>query len=400
MKFVALRALNLFESAGIGATSTFMPLFAVSLTNSYIMVGAIVAGYSLTQALSYAYFGKLSDRMPDRVFLIRLGFLLCSAAFFAHLLAFDGLSLFGIRLLAGVATGIYVGSLLVKSYEGDNKEKFVLAGIVSFGSLGWFVGTLGAGILEQLMNSDVRAVFALSGSMFLAGFIVSLRLKTSKTDVADLVKVRSNLSLPRLVEKTGSSSQSVASTIQLLRKNKIVYSSFFLRHLGASAVWSIFPIFLAHELGTSNLWIGTIYAINAVIQFIFMNRFGSLMQSNYYKSIQLGAILSALVFIAYFFSQSYLHILPVQIILGVSWSFLYVGSLFYLLDKNKEKATSSALLESTISVSAIAGPLIGGVIAEMMGIRNVLLFAFLVNLVAFALSKTLKQPTTLAKKQE
>ncbi len=290
--------------------------------------------------------------------------------------------------------------MIVKSYEGDNKEKFVLAGIVSFGSLGWFAGTLGAGILEQLMNSDIRAVFALSGCMFLAGFIVSMRLKALKTDVADPAKARPNLSsLSRSAEKTGSSSQSIASTIQLLRNNKIVYGSFFLRHLGASAVWSIFPIFLAHDLGTSNLWIGAIYSINAITQFIFMNRFGSLMQSNYYKSIQLGAILSALVFIAYFFSQSYLHVFPIQIILGVSWSFLYVGSLFYLLDKNEEKATSSALLESTISVSAIAGPLIGGVIAEMMGIRNVLLFAFLVNLVGFALSKTLKQPTTLAKKQ-
>ncbi|MEM3095144.1 MAG: hypothetical protein QXX64_05845 [Nitrososphaera sp.] len=39
-----------------------MPLFANSLTDSYILVGAIVAGYGLAQALSYTYFGKVYYR--------------------------------------------------------------------------------------------------------------------------------------------------------------------------------------------------------------------------------------------------------------------------------------------------------------------------------------------------
>jgi hypothetical protein len=49
----SLLALNLVESACVGVTSTFMPLLANSLTNSYILVGAIVTGYGLVQALSY-----------------------------------------------------------------------------------------------------------------------------------------------------------------------------------------------------------------------------------------------------------------------------------------------------------------------------------------------------------
>lgn len=49
----SLRALNLVESACVGVTSTFMPLLTNSLTNSYILVGAIVTGYGLAQALSY-----------------------------------------------------------------------------------------------------------------------------------------------------------------------------------------------------------------------------------------------------------------------------------------------------------------------------------------------------------
>ena len=66
----SLRALNMVESAGIGATAAFMPLFANTLTSSYILVGAIVAGYGLAQALSIAYFGKIYD---SRMWIIRLG---------------------------------------------------------------------------------------------------------------------------------------------------------------------------------------------------------------------------------------------------------------------------------------------------------------------------------------
>lgn len=382
----SLRTLNLVESAGIGATSTFMPLFANALTNSYILVGSIVAGYGLAQALSYTYFGKLYDRQAtvSRTSIIQIGYLVCAVAFFLHLLAYDGLTLFAVRLAAGVATGMYAGALIAKSYE-NASGRFTLAGIISFGSLGWVAGTMGGGLIKEAFGGDAKVVFALSGFMFLAGFIVSLRMKEpASCSTAGGNAIASN----------------VSTTIQILRQNKIVYASFFLRQLGASAVWSMFPIFLARELGASDFWIGAIYATNATTQFVFMNRFGRAMQSNYFRSIELGAILSALVFIAYFASQSYVHIFPIQIVLGISWSLLYIGSLLYLLDRNKEKATSSALLESAISVAAIIGPIAGGVIAEISGLRNVLLFAFLVTLGSFAMSKRLAREAVAAPKVE
>lgn len=154
-----------------------------------------------------------------------------------------------------------------------------------------------------------------------------------------------------------------------------------------------FPIFLARELGAGDLAIGAIYATNAMTQFVFMNKFGKRMQANSFQSIEIGAALSAAVFIAYFATQSYFQVFPVQVMLGISWSTLYMGSLLFLLGRNKEKASSSALLESTISVGAIVGPLVGGFVAEMFGIRAVLLFAFFVTLGSFAMSRTLKKET-------
>ena len=230
-------------------------------------------------------------------------------------------------------------------------------------------------------------MFTFSGSMFLAGFFVSLLMGRGEPEKPESCAI---------TEKPAS----VATTMQILRQNKVVYTSFFLRQLGASAMWSLFPIFLAHDLGASDIWIGAIYATNAITQFVFMNWYGRTIHANYYRSIEIGAILSAAVFFAYFLSQSYFHVFPIQIVLGFSWSLLYMGSLLYLLDRNKEKATSSALLESTISVAAIAGPLIGGVIAEVYGLRNVMLFAFIATLGSFAMSKKLAKQTVATQKAQ
>lgn len=154
---------------------------------------------------------------------------------------------------------MYADALFAKSYESTQTGKFTLAGIISFKSLGWFASTIGTGFLREMFVAGyINIVFTFSGTMFLAGFFITLLMgRNAKKEPKTCA----------IVEKPAN----VTTTMQLLRQNKIVYSSFFLRQLGASAVWSLFSIFLAHELGASDIWIGTIYATNAITQSIFMN---------------------------------------------------------------------------------------------------------------------------------
>ena len=46
-----------------------------------------------------------------------------------------------------------------------------------------------------------------------------------------------------------------------------------------------------------------------------------------------------------------------QILLGISWAALYVGSLKSLTENNQENATAASLLNSTSSISFIFGPI-------------------------------------------
>jgi hypothetical protein len=84
-----------------------------------------------------------------RMSIIRRGYFICSAGFFLHIVAFDGLSLFGIRLAAGVATGMYASALIAKSYETTtgNNSKLTLVGIISVRR------TVGVAMLKEQLGS-------------------------------------------------------------------------------------------------------------------------------------------------------------------------------------------------------------------------------------------------------
>ncbi|GBC72835.1 hypothetical protein HRbin04_00230 [archaeon HR04] len=360
-----LKALNLFANSSLGASALFIPILANTLTGSYILVGIIGAGYGITQALSYAYFGRLADKFGAMVKFVRLGFLASSFAFFAHALAYDGFTLMLVRLAAGVATGMYAGAMFALSHDKGNNGK--LAGVVSFGSLGWLMGTMASSIVQQLTSSYTLA-FILAGSIFLAGFVTSLGLKV----------------------RVDASNASVAgSLLQLARKNGRIYTSFMLRHVGAAATWSIFPIFLNQELRLDGVELGSIYAINALTQFLFMNTVMKRVRSdaNTHRLVQVGVLLSSAVFITYYSSTTYIHIIPAQILLGISWSMLYLGSLYILLRNNDgERASSTALLESYMSISIIIGSLIGGIVAEFAGLRSVMLLSSLLCFASFVVA--------------
>ncbi len=316
---------------------------------------------------------------------VRIGFLALAVVFYMHILAYDGLTLFFIRLAAGITTGIYAGALLALAYEKGKNNGIIL--LASLGSIGWLVGTLSSGLIQWLSGS-YNLAFIYAGSAFLAGFIVSLYIgegNDKKKKERDGYKYNDNNNNSDKDDYNRSNEKSLYS---IIKGNWYVYSTFMLRHLGASMTWSIFPIFLHEQLGLNSLEIGSIYAINAVTQFLFMSRVMTRMDNanvSQHNIILLGTASSALVFLLYYNSYSYLHLIPAQIVLGVSWSLLYVGSLLRLMNGNKNKATAGSLLEAIISSAIVLGSILGGVVAEYYGLRSVMLASFALNIIAFVI---------------
>ncbi len=354
---------SLLAHAAISASGIFIPLLAQELGMSYLGLGIASSAFWLGSVASYYLFGRLSDELGEKSKLIKGGLLFASACFFGQLFANDFVSLTALRFLAGFSIGVYAYPLvaLVASQE---KYKRELGTLSAFGALGWFLGSIAAAFF-----TEVKVLFALSGGFFLIAFALSLKLPAMRTP---------GVPVPLL-------------PIGLIRRNFPLYFAYLLRHLGASAVWVIQPLLL-QELGADKFWIGVTLALNPFAQFFLMKKVGELTENKVIddkKLIRIGAIASALVFAAYAIIPNFYFALLVSLLIAISWSFLYVGSMVYLTSRNAEKATATGLLGSFLSLASVLGLFAGGALSEAFGIRSTLAFAFALCVASLFVSREL-----------
>jgi MFS family permease len=337
------------------ATGIFIPLFAKDLGASALLIGLIVAAYNSIYFFSSSIFGMLTDKFEEHFF-IRLGLLLCSIVFGMHIFVHDLFSLFTVRILAGLCVGIYPAALAVYAFE---EREGKMGKFTAYGSLGWSVGCILAGI-----TGNYYIIFSISGLLFLASFFISLPVQ----------------------EKIADNKKEKISFPSLLRKNFRVYMPYFLRNIGAQAIWSVFPVYLI-ELGANKFWIGIIHFLNAFTQFIIMPRIEK--YKNIYL-IQVGVTSSIIVFLCYGLSNSWFYLLPIQFLLAFAFSALQVGSIQELLNKNVEKSSVMGILNSTSNFAAAIGPFLAGIIAEFFGFKGVMYFGALTSVFALFVFSRLK----------
>ncbi len=351
--------LALLSNSSIMALAITIPLLVEKIGLSYAILGLIGFSYGLFSVISYYFFGKLSDSLGKRKIFLIVGFLLSAVSFFLHVFARDSISLILVRAFSGLTVGIFSFPLI--AYAHDNFGSKGVSWVSAFSSLGWAVGSLIVGLIKYF-----NEIFILSAVSFLIAFLLTINIKDSK------VKPLSVSIFPK----------------KLIKKNIALYSLYFARHVGACSIWIIFPIYLL-SLGANMLVLGIIYAMNPLTQTFAMLSIPKIKLKMSTKSmIRLGIMLSFITFLIYYLSVHYISIIPAQFILGIAWAFLYVGSLLYLLERNIEKATSTGLLGSTISLSNMFGVLIGGMLATY-SLKLPMIFACALCLVSMAISSKL-----------
>jgi MFS family permease len=263
-----------------------------------------------------------------------------------------------VRGAVGFSLGIATAATIAYAFEtGIDMGKYS-----SYGSLGWIFGALAAALV-----ADIRMLFWLSFMFCLLAFLISLAFQK---------KPLYQFSAP-------------PNLWQVLRRDYRVYLSVFLRHLGATAVWIILPLYLA-SLGMDKFWIGILWMINFVVQFIvmrYMERFSE------YKIFFYGQLLSVLVFTAMAFITGRTHLIIIMALLGVAWSCLYVGALLIVLRSGEEKGTAGGIFQATLNLCSAVGPFLGGLIAQGWGYRGVLFFAAAIGLAGMLAAVPAKKET-------
>jgi MFS family permease len=334
--------IQMLSNVAVFASLLFIPNLARELGASEYEVGIIGAVYGVAVFTSSYIFGRAAD-VYDRKKIIRLGLLVSTLSVFLQALAdpsfvFPVLSspllLAFTRGLVGFSLGMFPPALVAHVHESRRS----LGRFSAFGALGLAVGTFVAGLI-----SFYWGVFVFSSVCVFLAFVFSL--------------TPSNVGKPALKVPLFPK--------ELLKRNWGVYLPFFLRHTGANCIWIVYPLYIA-SLGGDKFWIGAIYTFNTATQFIVMlyiDRFDGKVLLN------AGLILSFVTFVAISLAESFIHLIPVQILLGTSWSCLYVGSLVYLMSHNVEKSTSGGILNSLTSLSMVLGSLLGGALWGLFGYR-------------------------------
>lgn len=356
-----VRSATFFQHAGISMVFVFMPLIARGVTKSIFEVGLVVASFSFAQILSEIYFGRHSDKKGTRLKFIRIGFIGCALAFGLHYFANDVTVLLLVRIAAGVASGIMIPAMIAYTYEA-NIEKKRAATVISFQALGWLAGIAAAGFAN-----DLKIVFLVSAASFLMGLIFTIKLPNP---------LQEKEILP-------------GTTKKIISKNRFLFLSLLLRHIGATAVWTIFPLMLMEKLGAELYQISIVYVANTLAAFIIMNLMANKINLSNVTKFKIGIGCTAFVFVGLAFITDWWMAMPFMALVGATWGLLLIAGNFHLMDNNP-RSTSTGVFSSTISIATVVGPVIAGSIAFVFDYVSVMYFAVAIIIVAFVVSLKIK----------
>ena len=356
-----LRSATFFQHAGVSIVFVFMPIIAKGVTDSILEIGLIVASFSFAQILSEIYFGRHSDKKGTRLKFIRIGFIGCAAAFGLHYFADDITLLFLARIGAGIASGIMIPAMIAYAYE-LNVERKKAATIISFHALGWLAGIAAAGFAN-----DLKLIFLISAASFVIGLMFTIKLP--------------NISQEKELEP--------GTTKKIIVKNKFLFLSLLLRHIGAAAVWTILPLMLIEKLGAELYQISIIYVANTLTAFILMNLMASRINFSNITKFKIGIGCTVFVFVGLSVITDWWMAMPFMALVGATWAFLFIGGNFHLMENNPH-STSTGIFSSTLSISMVIGPVIAGIIAFAFDYVVVMYFAIAIIVCAFVVSLKVK----------
>ncbi len=315
------------------SAATYIPILARTTMNADDVYISLLAGvYATASFVSSYFFGRAGDIYGRRL-VVRVGLLISFMTFIMICFVYTPDCLYIVRALNGFSIGIYPGALA--AYAADSRMK--MGRFASFGAFGWGIGTLLAGYAATF---EIRYAFTMSALFFMIAFITAMTLPSIEI---------SRVHVPLFPLKT-------------IRENVAVYSAVLIRHSSASAVWTLWSLFLL-DIGGDLFMIAIVQAINSVSQMVFMFGIGDRFNSR--ALVIMGLASSSITFFGFSIATTIYDILPAQVLLGFSWTCLYVGSLKYVLSRNEERATATGLLQSVIALSAVIGPIFAGVLTSI-----------------------------------
>ena len=155
--------------------------------------------------------------------------------------------------------------------------------------------------------------------------------------------------------------------------------------LSIGIIAPLLPIY-AENLGATGVWIGIIFSSYAISRTILLPFAGRLSDRRGRKAIlSIGLFAFAITSFAYVPADTIAYLLIIRLLQGASFSFVYLIAQAYIGDIAPvgEEGKWMGLLNATFFIGWGSGPLIGGVLAEHLGMDSVFYTMGALNILAF-----------------
>jgi MFS family permease len=356
---------------GVGIISPLLPLYAENLGATGIWIGIIFAGFSVSRAIVMPFIGRLSDRSGRKLFLC-VGLLIYSITSLGYIWADSVIQLTLVRLVQGVAGGMvipiaqaYIGDISPEGEEGTWMGYFNAAFFTGFG-----IGPLMGGALTEHFGMNVA--FYSMGGLNLLAFLIAI------------------LFLPEISrEKIKTSPQPSFKEMSRSGMVKGLFNyrvSFALGREGA--FFSFLPIFATVYLGLSPTLTGALLAVNIMLMALFMPYSGKIADRVSRRIlVTIGSIINfsslALIPLAHNFWQ----LLGICAFGGLGGAISMPAASALTIEEGRKFGMGStiAIFFVAMSIGMIAGPLLGGVIADFVDINSVFFFGASAGLIGTGL---------------
>lgn len=339
----------------VGSIIMAVPLLAISLGSSSIILGTIGFLPGIAYILLCFPFGKLSEKWHRKNLILFGSFIYIVSSLILYF-SYHLYQVYLAMLLLGVASAMFWPTLEAWIAEEESKEPLTkrMGRFSTSWSAGFAIGPFIGGVLFGI-NFKLPFYFSLliSGTVF---FILIWQIKKYH-------KFRQHA---QTTQKTPTIQDPPATASLYLYISRVAN---FTLWLSLGLIRYIFPK-LGTNLEISPSFLGFLMFILSLSQTLTLYWFGKIYQWEYrFYPIFLFQFLAFTGLILIFMGDSIFSFLLAFILIGTSAGTTYSYSLFHSVNTPLHKGPSAAIHETVLGTGAVIGPLMGGVVAQQYSLR-------------------------------
>ena len=342
----------------------FLPLYLIDLGVSGADVrlwsGIVFGATFLVSGILSPYWGRQADRAGKRRMVIRAGLSL-AAVYFLGSLVRSPLELLGVRVLQGVAVGFVAASMaIISSSLPEDKIGFGL-GIMQTGSL---IGN----ILGPFMGGMLAHFFGIRTSFQVAAAVVFIATAAVRILVAE----------PPL--KPGGTAGSVASDLRAALQNyplRLMLGLLFTVQMVAIMLQPLITLYIA-ELNASfagaEVTAGIVFSLAGIAGAIAAPLWGNAGQRRgFWGMLSIAMTGAGAAVAAQFFSTDIIRFAGLHFVFGLflAGTIPAINSIIVQSTDESFRGRAFGLAMSANQLGSMIGPLLGGAISSVAGIRPV-----------------------------